>query len=75
MTNLLKQKTAAGKLMEFEMVQHVANDIAHRKHKATTRLPCCVNWDKRSCQAFSSTAPPCSCINRISVCGAPLTSR
>ncbi|WP_048000837.1 MarR family winged helix-turn-helix transcriptional regulator [Lactiplantibacillus herbarum] len=32
MTNLLKQKTAASKLMEFEMVQHVANDIAHRGH-------------------------------------------
>ncbi|MFD1418604.1 MarR family winged helix-turn-helix transcriptional regulator [Companilactobacillus keshanensis] len=30
MPNLLKQKNAAGKLIEFGMVRHVADNIAHR---------------------------------------------
>lgn len=32
MSNLLKQKNAAGKLIEFGMVRHIADDLAHREH-------------------------------------------
>lgn len=32
MPNLIKQKNTAGKLIEFGMVRHIADDIAHRGH-------------------------------------------
>ncbi|WP_125580023.1 MarR family winged helix-turn-helix transcriptional regulator [Levilactobacillus cerevisiae] len=32
MPNLLKQKNAAGKLIEFGMVQHIADEMAHHGH-------------------------------------------